>query len=460
MSAKQGRIAAIDAFRGFTVAGMILVNNPGSWSYIYAPLGHASWHGCTPTDLVFPFFLFIVGMASFFSFKKFDFALTPKTFFKLVKRTALIFIIGLALTAYPFFPKGMLGGDSAWEVNYSTLRIFGVLQRIALAYFLGVAVCLLLKRTKRLVIAGVGLMLLFWGILYVAYPNDPYNKTNNACRNVDMVIPGENHVYKGNWQNVKLDDLVITPISGSQLTITQASDSITPTVKYMRLVAPDGFEITQERAEDNLLQYKVTSTDAALADSAAYKLLPQIKRVREVGPDPEGLLGVLSAAATVIFGFLAGRLINNRSKDGKQNVVLYLFLVGLPAIFVGMFWGQWFPINKALWTGSYVMYAGGLAMVVLAFFIWLMDVKGKEKYFSPFVAFGSNPLFLFVLAGLIAKTLSRIKIDGMGVYTWLYKNVYSLAGNYFGSFLQAVTFIVVMWLIAYILYKKKIYIKV
>ncbi len=455
MSVKPGRIAAIDAFRGFTVAGMIMVNNPGSWGAIYAPLRHAAWHGCTPTDLVFPFFLFIVGMASFFSFKKFDCACTPQSFFKVFKRTALIFIIGLALTAYPFLPKSMV----SWGTDYSGLRIFGVLQRIALAYFLGVSICLLFKKTKTLVMAGSFLMLLFWGILYFTYPNNPYHQQNNACRNVDVVIPGEDHVYRGNWGSVGMDDLILTPISETQLKVSAVSDSALD-VKYVRLSNTDDYSLVRDENAAGLQYTVIPQNETVAADSAAYKVLPQITRARLMGPDPEGLLGVLSAAATVIFGFLVGRLLNKYSKVSKQDVVLNLFLFGLPILFIGMFWGQWFPINKPLWTGSYVLYTGGLAMVMLAFFIWFMDVKGRDKYFKPFVEFGSNPLFLFVLAGVIAKTLGRIKIDGQGTYQWLYNNVYSHLGAEFGSLMQALTFIVVMWLIAHWLYKKKIYIKV
>jgi predicted acyltransferase len=455
MGVRSGRIAAIDAFRGFTVAGMIMVNNPGNWGSIYAPLRHAEWHGCTPTDLVFPFFLFIVGMASFFSFKKFDFAFTSQSFLKILKRTALIFIIGLGLAAFPFIPKSVV----SWGTDYESLRIFGVLQRIALAYFLGVSICLLLKKTKTLVLAGSFLMLLFWGILYFTYPNDPYHHQNNACRNVDVVLPGEDHVYRGNWGSVAMDDLIITPISETQLKVLAVADSALD-VKYVRLNSTEDYSLVRETGVSGL-QYKVIPKNETVAvDSAAYKAIPQLTRARLIGPDPEGLLGVLSAAATVIFGFLIGRLINKYSKVSKQEVVLNLFLFGLPIIFVGMFWGQWFPINKPLWTGSYVLYTGGLAMVILAFFIWFMDVKGRDKYFKPFVEFGSNPLFLFVLAGVIAKTLGRIKIDGMGTYQWLYQNVYSHLGSHFGSLMQAITFIVVMWLIAHFLFKKNIYIKV
>lgn len=456
MSSKPGRIAAIDAFRGFTVAGMIMVNNPGSWGAIYAPLRHAEWSGCTPTDLVFPFFLFIVGMASYFSFKKFDFAFTSQSFFKILKRTILIFVIGLALAAFPFIPKSM----ASWGTDYSGLRIFGVLQRIALAYFMGVSLCLLFKKTKSLVIVGSSLMLLFWAILYFTYPKDPYHKQNNACRNVDVAIPGENHVYRGNWGSVDMNDLIITPISDSQIRVTAAVDSVLD-VKYVRLGgATDDYNLIREEGV-SALQYKVVPKDETVAaDSAVYKALPQITQARLMGPDPEGLLGVLSAAATVIFGFLVGRLISKYSNVSKQDVVLNLLLFGLPIMFIGMFWGQWFPINKPLWTGSYVLYTGGLAMVVLAFFIWIMDVKGKEKLFKPFVEFGSNPLFLFVLSGAIAKTLGRIKIDGLGTYQWIYKNVYSHLGSHFGSLMQAITFIVLLWLIAHFLYKKKIYIKV
>ena len=432
------------------------MNNPGSWGHIFAPLRHAEWSGCTPTDLVFPFFLFIVGMASFFSFRKFDFALTPQSFFKVLKRSVLIFVIGFGLNAFPFLPKSVV----SWGVDYESIRIFGVLQRIALAYFLGASICLLLKKTKYLIGAGAILMLAFWAILYVAYPAAPYHKQNNACRDVDMAIPGENHVYRGNWGIVSIDDIKITPVAPAAIEVT-AKPGADIDICKVRLSNTDDFYLERDTQAGGL-RYTVTpKEEAASVKILSMDVLPQITRARLIGPDPEGLLGVISAAATVIFGFLVGRLINRRNKDGKENVVLYLFLYGLPAIFIGMFWGQWFPINKPLWTGSYVLYTGGLAMVILAFFIWLMDVKAKERLFKPFVAFGSNPLFLFVLAGVIAKILSRIKIEGVGAYSWLYANIYSPAfGDKLGSLLQALTLVFVMWAIAQVLYQRKIYIKV
>jgi len=359
------RLTALDAFRGFTIAGMILVNNPGSWSYVYPPLRHAQWHGCTPTDLVFPFFLFIVGVAMWFAFKAFNYKLTQKAFNKIAKRTLLIFSIGLALNAFPF-----------WR-NYDTLRIMGVLQRIALAYFFASMLVLLFKRKTVLYLSGL-ILLIYWTIMYFAVPENPYNPETNFARVVDMAVFGEKHVWNG-----------------------------------------FGFPF-----------------------------------------DPEGLLSTLPAIVTVILGYFTGITITQ--SQSTEKAILNMFVTGIPLILAGMLWDYVFPINKALWTGSYVLYTGGLAMVFLALSIWLIDIKGYKLWSQPLVVFGLNPLFIFVFSALWVKTLYLIPVKAYdNVYNALYQTAFvPVAGNMNGSLFFALMHIVFFWLLVYILHKRKIYIKI
>jgi len=364
------RYLALDVLRGMTVALMILVNTPGSWSHVYAPLLHAKWHGCTPTDLVFPFFLFVVGASMFFSFSKYNNALNTESLLKIGKRTLLIFAIGLFLNSFP-----------QWATDYSKLRILGVLQRIALAYGIG-AVIVLASPKKYLPYIGGGILLLYWGLLYSFGGSDPYSLEGNVTSIIDKAILGESHLYTG-------------------------------------------FGIPF---------------------------------------DPEGLFGTISAVGTVIFGYLIGSLVKDTE---KKSVPQKLILVGVAAVIAGLIWSLVLPINKPIWTSSYVLYTAGWASLVLALLIWVIDLKGFTKWTSFFVVFGMNPLFIFALSGLWAKILGRIikiagpdgsAISGSG---WLYSHVFEpFAGDINGSLLYAISHVVFFWMIGYVLYKKKIFIKV
>ncbi len=363
------RYLALDVFRGITIATMITVNNPGSWSHVYAPLRHAAWHGCTPTDLVFPFFLFIVGVSMYFSFSKYEYRLDSKSVIKVLKRTFLIFLIGLFLNSFP-----------QWQQDFSKLRIMGVLQRIALAYGLG-SIIVLSARKSLLPYISLAILLAYWGILYFFGGTEPYSLEGNAVTGVDRFLFGENHMYKG-------------------------------------------FGIPF---------------------------------------DPEGLLSTIPAIATVIIGYMAGNII---SSTERQKLPLKFIILGAAGVGAGLLWGLVFPINKPIWTSSYVIYTAGWASVFLAVLIWIIDLKGFTKWTSFFVVFGMNPLFIYALAGVWARVLSRlIKIeDGDKVitgYNWLYTYVFQpLAGDINGSLLFALSHIAVYWLIGWVLYKRKIFIKV
>jgi predicted acyltransferase len=363
------RYLALDVFRGMTIASMILVNNPGSWSHIYAPLKHSEWHGCTPTDLIFPFFLFIVGVSMFFSFAKYGSTLNKKSLLKVLKRTALIFIIGLFLNSFP-----------QWLTDYSKLRIMGVLQRIALSYCIGSVIVLSLDK-KWLPYVALSILLLYWGILYFFGGSDPFSLSGNTAPRFDTFILGEAHLYKG-------------------------------------------FGLTF---------------------------------------DPEGLLSTIPAIATVIIGFLAGDFI---SRTDKSKLPFHLLLFGAGGIIIGAIWGLLFPINKPLWTSSYVIYTAGWACVIMAMLIWIIDIKGYSKWASFFVVFGMNPLFIFALSGIWARILLRLIMihendKVVTGYNWLYQNIFQpVAGDINGSLLFALSHILVYWFICYVLYKNRIFIKV
>lgn len=367
---KSERYLALDVLRGLTIALMIIVNTPGSWQFIYAPLRHASWHGCTPTDLVFPFFLFVVGVSMFFSFGKYQNTLNRDSLLRVGRRTLLIFSIGLFLNSFP-----------QWITDYSSLRIMGVLQRIAIAY--GVASIIALAAPKKIIpFIGFGILFVYWGLLYWLGGENPYSLEGNATISFDKGILGEEHLYTG-------------------------------------------FGIPF---------------------------------------DPEGFMSTLPAIVTVLFGYLAGVMIKNTE---KLLVPRKLAVYGLIATLVGRLWGFVLPINKPLWTSSYVLYTAGLAALLLAFLVFIIDVKGYKKWTSFFVVFGMNPLFIFALSGLWAKTLRLlIRFEGADGEmtnggTWLYQNVFvPLAGNMNGSLLYALTHIFFFWLIGYILYRRKIFIKV
>ena len=368
MEKQHQRVLALDAFRGLTVAAMILVNNPGSWGHIYSPLEHAPWNGCTPTDLVFPFFLFIVGVSMWFSFIKYNHKLSADSSKKIIKRMVIIFLIGLLLHAFPFY-----------NLHPEKMRIMGVLQRIALAFGFGAFICLGIKETYHKYI-GAFILLGYWIALTLWGGSDPYNIETNLVRSVDIAVLGINHLWTG---------------AG----------------------------------------------------------LPF---------DPEGLLSTLPAIVTVMLGYHTGKLIERNKMEQALNL---LFVRGLLCILAGMIWNMAMPINKALWTSSYVLYTAGIAMCVLAVALWLIDVKGRKKLISPFVAYGSNALFVFAAAGLLVKTLSLIPIavdeKRLSLTGYFYQKIYELIGNAeLSSLLYALTWVIFLWVIAHVLYKKHIFIKI
>ncbi len=381
------RFYSLDVFRGATVALMILVNNPGSWGHIYPPLEHASWHGCTPTDLVFPFFLFAVGNAMAFVMPKLE-AAGEKTFWvKVIKRTILIFVIGLFLNWFPFVKYNEVGNLVAKP--FENLRLFGVLQRIALCYFFASIIVHFFK-VRGAFVVGCFILLSYWLLCIVANPTDPYSLTGWFGTNIDKAILGDTHMYHG--------------------------------------------------------------------EGVAF--------------DPEGLMNTFAAIVQVIFGYLIGNYILQKGKT--QEMLNGLFVTGCVLMITGLAWDMVFPLNKKIWTSSYTVYTTGLALLVLSVLIYLIEFRNYKGVWSRFFdVFGKNALFIFVLSGVLPRLLGLIRIPGaigangkqnfLSPFGWFYEHICKRilpVEPRLGSLVYALCFIGMMWFFAWILDKKKIYIKV
>lgn len=379
------RYYSLDVFRGATVALMILVNNPGSWSHIFAPLEHAKWHGCTPTDLVFPFFLFAVGNAMSFVMPRWETAGSAKVVGKILKRTLLIIAIGLFLNWAPFVKWQ---GDEIVPRTFDTLRFFGVLQRIALAYCFAALIVYFFK--ARAFSVGLAILLLYWALcLWLGTPGDPYSLEGFWGTHLDKRVLGENHMYHG--------------------------------------------------------------------EGVAF--------------DPEGIASTIAAIVQVIFGYYVGKYIQEKGKNFEM--LSNLFVAGCVLVFTGFCWDLVFPINKKIWTSSYVCYTTGLALMVLGVMIYLIEFREYRGAWSRFfVVFGKNPLFIFVLSGFLPRVQGLLRwvdhtdASGKPVYitpfAWFYEHICKPLSSKLevGSLVYAIGMIIFYWLIVYLLDRKKIYIRV
>lgn len=359
------RFLALDVMRGITIAGMILVNDPGSWSHIYAPLRHADWNGLTPTDLVFPFFMFIMGISTYFSLQKYTFRPDVVSLRKILKRTLLIFLVGLALNLFvqQYFNPGS---------SLNELRILGVMQRLALAY--GAASLLLLVVPHRYLLHLALGILLFYGILLYATHSTELSPDSILVW-VDKALLGESHLYKE--------------------------------------ILPDGSRIAF---------------------------------------DPEGLMGCVSSTAHVLIGCYAGRYIA-RNKRNPEQIIRMLFLLGTMLLFSGLLLSYACPLNKKIWSSTFVLATCGFGSLLLALLIWNIDINGHKRWTRFFEIFGINPLYLYVQSAFFSVLLS-------GVQPYVYQYALSpVFGSYGGSLAWAVLFVVLNWIPGYWLYRKHIYIK-
>jgi predicted acyltransferase len=382
MESSSKRLLSLDVFRGMTIAGMVLVNNPGTWSAIYSPLEHAAWHGATPTDFVFPFFLFIVGISITLALgKRVETGVVNRDIhLKIFKRFLLIFAFGLFLATFPFynFTKG------EW-LDISTVRIMGVLQRIAVCYLVS-ALIFLHTNWKQQTIIAVALLFIYWALMtLINVPGCEIttfdDKTCNLAAYIDRSILTENHI----WKSSKVFD-------------------------------------------------------------------------------PEGLLSTIPAISTALAGVLCGHWLRRKTSDAEKVAAMFFFGVCLTAL--GWIWNFWFPINKSLWTSSYVVYTAGLALCFLGFCYWLIDIKGYKKWTKPFVIFGVNALVLFVGSGTLGRIMGLIKFpaaDGktISLQQAIFNNIFlPFAAPINASLMYGISYILFWLFLMWLLYRKRIFIKV
>lgn len=353
------RYAALDAFRGIAIAGMILVNSPGSWDHVYAPLRHAEWHGCTPTDLVFPFFLFVSGASMAFAM--------PARVVRIARRVVVLIALGLFLNWF-----------GIWS-HWSELRLPGVLQRIALAY--GVAALFVMSCTQgQRRFLTVSLLLTYWALLVLAGGDDPFALDSNIVRKVDLAVLGAAHMWN--------------------------------------------------------------------IDGVAF--------------DPEGLLSTVPAVTSVIIGYETMQWLK---RHGDRHAYIRLLGVGVLLSAAGLLWNLMLPINKSLWTPSYVVFTSGICLMLLAALIWIVDERGLRRLAKPFEIYGTNPLFVYALSWVFARSIALLVFvpgtDGgqISLHEWLYAQSSRVASPIDASLLFALLQVLLFLGVSWLLYRKRIYIR-
>ena len=370
MTANQ-RFTALDVFRGMTVCFMIIVNNQAGPAF--TPLHHAAWHGFTPTDLVFPSFLFAVGNAMAFTMPKWEGLQHSTVIQKILKRTVIIFLIGYLLSWFPFYVQDASG---AWSLKpIENTRIFGVLQRIALCY--GIASLLIhFLSAARVVAASLFLLIGYWLIL--TWGGD-YTMLGNVGIAVDKWLVGDNHLYKG-----------------------------------------EGIPF-----------------------------------------DPEGFLSTFPAVVNVIIGYFAGVLLRDKGKDYES--IAKVLLSGVVLMAVAYAWTYGFPINKKLWTSSYVLYTSGFSLMLIGLLVYMIDKSSMSKGWNYFFeVFGKNPLFIYVLSGIIPRLFSMIRVESDKTLGDLITDdiFQKLIPGEWGTLFYSISLTLVCWLVGYWMDKKKIYVRV
>ncbi len=369
------RLISLDVFRGIAIAGMILVNMAGLAEQVYPPLLHADWNGCTPADLVFPFFLFIVGVAIAFSLSKYtkENKPTPKVYWRIVRRSLILFALGLFLNGF-------------WNYDWGTIRVMGVLQRISLAYLVAALIVLKVPRKGQWAIAILFLIGYWLAMSFIPVPGyglGNLSREGNLGAYIDRLIIGTAHLYKGDNFNSQ--------------------------------------------------------------------------------GDPEGLFSTIPAVVSVLFGYFTGDWL--RQQPIKSRTSLNLVLLSLSCMVMGQLWGFWFPINKKLWTSSYVVFTTGWALLLLAACYELIEVRKQRRWGKPFEIIGLNAIFLFVASVLLIKILVKTHI-GTGenaptTYTWIYEHLFvPWAGAMNGSFLFALLTLAFWWVVGYGMYRRCWFVKV
>lgn len=367
------RLQSLDVFRGMTIAFMLLVNNPGSWDDIYPPLEHAAWNGCTPTDLVYPSFLFMIGVSTVFSLSRArQNAVTPdKLLLKILRRGLILFLIGLFLSLFPHF-------------EFKTVRIMGVLQRIALVYTASSLLFVYLSRKQLLYTAGI--LLAGYYILMVVAP---------------LLLTGSYSLAPGESVSALIDRAILT----------------------------------------NIHMWKPAKTW-----------------------DPEGLTGTFPAIVSAIIGIMAGMVLYTKEISGERKVIR-LFTTAFFLIVAGMLVSLFFPINKSLWTSSFVLYAGGIAMAILTMFYYFIDIRGYTKGWTVLKVFGMNAIAAFAFAGLVPRIVTLFPVSqskGLPVTLTqvLYESLHTFMAAKNASLAFAVVNVAFYFCLLGILYRRKIFIRI
>jgi len=367
------RFTALDVFRGMTICFMIIVNTPGG-DPTFSPLHHAAWNGFTPTDLVFPSFMFAVGNAMSFVMKKWDALPASQVVGKILKRTFIIFLLGYLMYWFPFVTKDAAGN---WMLApFSNTRVFGVLQRIALAYG-AASLMIYFWGARASTIISIIILILYWPVLYYFGSGpDPLSPHTNAVLKLDTFLIGEKHLYGG-----------------------------------------EGFPF-----------------------------------------DPEGLLSTFPSIVNVVAGYLAGSYI--QKKGNTFEGLAKLLMAGVVCFIIAYWWNLGFPINKKLWTSSFVMHTVGLDCLILACIMYWIDFRNQTAGTYFFKVFGRNPLPIYLLSELLVTTLYTIHVGDIPLYRWIYQSIFIYAGDYFASLLFAITYMLLCWSVGYLLDKNKVYIRV
>lgn len=376
MTANNERFLSLDIFRGLTICFMIIVNSAGWGAPSYAPLDHAAWFGFTPTDLVFPSFLFAVGNA--LSFSKIKYSSDAAFLSKVFKRTLIIFLLGYLMYWFPFFHRE---ADGHWAFNpIGHTRILGVLQRIALCYCIA-ALLIHYLQGKMLITISIAFLLGYWAILYLfGEPGQELTRLGNAGTKLDILLLGNDHLYHEGGGPVAFD--------------------------------------------------------------------------------PEGILSTLPAVVNVLGGYLAGIFIQQKGKSFET--IARLLMAAAVLIFIALFWGQFFPIGKKLWTSTFVLLTVGLDLVILSLLIYTIEIKHWKRGTGFFLVFGKNPLAIYLLSELLFVTFLMIMVQPhISFYQWINQFFFQkIFPGSLGSLAFAVSFMLLCWLVGYWLHKRKIYIKI
>lgn len=423
------RIQAIDLFRGITIAAMILVNTPGTWSAIYTPLQHAAWHGYTPTDLIFPFFLFIVGCSISFAFKNKKKKADLNLYKKIGSRALKLILLGLFLKIYlPFWPFTTVPYTIAEVI---LLIILMVLIALLILYYLSDSI-----QNRYLEYALLSFIFCYTLTPYFVLDELTPVRIPGVLQRIGIVFFVTSLLFLKTTWKTQIGILAFILIGYWLWTgFLPFSENTLPTF---------------DRASNNWVMY----IDKQLLG----------KHMWQPDFDPEGIVGTIPSIATALFGLLIGQLIT--SPKTLLQKCQWILTIGITSLVLGHLWDFCFPINKTLWTSSYVLVTAGWACIVLSLIFYITDLKKITQWGTPFIFFGANSITVYFLSEFVAKNFYLIQFENQGetisIYDWLYQTFYqsTLLPEKFTSLVFALSVVSVYYIIAFFLYKRKIIIKV